>query len=174
MIAAMAPKFQLRFKPSRIAILAKQFSFGDEATIFEAGKRIAAGDYGMENFQAIVKWKSNRSIGLAQRNDPADVRDALRLAVSAKTERAAVAVLTGLRGVKVPVASAILTAIKPDQFTVIDYRALESLGISKTVLSVEFYLDYLAGCRRLARAHKVSLRTLDRALWQWSKSGKSL
>ena len=93
----------------------------------------------------------------------------LRLAVCAKTDRAAIAVLLGLQGVRVPVASAILTAIDPKRFTVVDFRALEALGSENKDLSINFYLNYLNACRRLAKKHEVTLRDLDRALWQWSK-----
>ena len=45
-----------------------------------------------------------------------------------------------------------------------------SLGIVKVPTgSVHYYLNYLTKCRELARKQNVSLRTLDRALWQWSK-----
>jgi hypothetical protein len=77
-----------------------------------------------------------------------------------------VAVLTGLIGVNVPVASAILTAIDQRRYTVIDFRALEGLGVKGIVVSINFYLEYLRFCRRCAKLSKVSLRNLDRALWQ--------
>jgi hypothetical protein len=51
---------------------------------------------------------------------------------------------------------------------VIDFRVLEALGNKIADLSVNFYLDYLAVCRRLAKEHHATLRDLDRALWQWS------
>ena len=81
----------------------------------------------------------------------------------------AVAVLTALRGVGIPMASAILTAINPERYTVLDFRALESLGIKNWRDSFAFYVTYLEACRELAARHGKSLRTLDRALWQWSK-----
>jgi hypothetical protein len=68
----------------------------------------------------------------------------------------------------VPVASAVLTAIEPERYTVIDFRALEALGSDSTDRSVNFYLAYLDFCRLLAKAHRIKLRDLDRALWQWS------
>jgi hypothetical protein len=49
-------------------------------------------------------------------------------------------------------------------------RALESLGVvGRSSYSVTFWLAYLAACRELASRHGVSIRTLDKALWQWSK-----
>ena len=66
-------------------------------------------------------------------------------------------------------ASAILRTIRPENYTVIDVRALESLGVSKTDGSVNDYLSYLWACCELASKRNVGLRTLDRPLWQWSK-----
>jgi hypothetical protein len=79
--------------------------------------------------------------------------------------------LCGLKGVGIPVASAILTMVYPDRYTIIDFRALEALGIQRGdgEETVEFYLEYLQTCRSLAQEYKIDLRTLDRALWQWSK-----
>ncbi len=77
----------------------------------------------------------------------------------------------GLSGVQVPVASAILTVMYPDKYTVIDFRALEALGVVRYTASISLYVEYLAYCRALARKCDVDLRTLDRALWQWSKEG---
>jgi hypothetical protein len=59
--------------------------------------------------------------------------------------------------------------MRPERFTVIDFRALESLGVKQAVLTVEFYLEYLGACRGLAKQHDIDIRDLDRALWQWSK-----
>ena len=90
-----------------------------------------------------MTWKSARPIGLVRSNLGKEVREALKFATTARTERVAVSVLCGLRGVNIPIASAILTAIFPERFTVIDYRALESLGVEKPALTVNYYLVYL-------------------------------
>jgi hypothetical protein len=162
--------FRLQFSPSDIPTLAKRYGEqGDEAAI-AAGRRIRSGEHDRSNIEAIFKWKTKgRGIARLLRNSDDEIADALGLALSAKTERAAIAVLLGLRGVDVPVASAILTAVDPERYTVIDFRALHALGSKSTDRSVNFYLDYLAECRQLATAHRVQLRVLDRALWQWSK-----
>jgi hypothetical protein len=51
-----------------------------------------------------------------------------------------VAVLTGLSGVEVPAASAIMTAVDPERFTIVDFRALWSLGIERMT-----YLPRISG-----------------------------
>jgi hypothetical protein len=104
-------------------------------------------------------------------NTDAQIADALRFAADTHTtERSAIEVLDSLHGVGVPIASAILTTINPARYTIIDFRALEALGVSKWPSgSVGYYLHYLRKCHELAHQYHVSLRTLDRALWQWSK-----
>lgn len=161
---------KLQFDSSLISEIAIRYSFQEDVEALEAGKKIKSGEYSRENLRKIFEWKTNgRGRSRLEKNSDEDITDALRLAVEANTDRAAIAVLTGLSGVQVAVASAILTAIDPERFTIIDFRALEALGISQSVISINFYLEYLDNCRDLAKKNNVSLRTLDRALWQWSK-----
>jgi hypothetical protein len=169
------PQFKLQFSPKDILAYAARYAYAYDEKPFAAGQKIVNGDYSRENLTAIFIWKTKgRGFSRIERNSDAEIADILRLAVEAKTERAAVAVLLGLSGVDVPVASAILTAIDQRRYTVIDFRALEALGTDSRNRSVEFYLAYLAACRSLAAEHGVELRVLDRALWQWSKEhGKS-
>lgn len=104
------------------------------------------------------------------RNGDAEIADALDLAMAARTERAAIAVLTGLSGVEIPVASAVLTVTDPDRYTILDFRALWSLHIERVgYYTAGYYLAYLAACRSIASDAGVGLRTLDKALWQYSR-----
>jgi hypothetical protein len=162
--------FELRFSPSEIRALAARYVYEDDSNAMTAGERIAAGDYTRGNLEVIFRWKTGgRGISRLRWNSDAEIMDALRLAVNARTERAAVAVLCGLRGVEIPVASAILTAIDPGRYTIIDFRALEALGVENSWHTVDSYLAYLEHCRSLARENNLGLRELDRAMWQWSK-----
>ena len=151
------------------AYLSDQSEVTRERDAFAAGVRLAAGEHNREVLLPMVRWKSERPKSLLAGNTAGDVRDALRLATSATTDRAAVAVLCGLRGVLVPVASAILTATFPARFTVIDFRALETLGVKLERPTVEHYLQCLDFCRAKAGEMALSLRDLDRALWKSSK-----
>lgn len=135
-----------------------------------AGRKIAERCFNPANLTPIIRWKSSRPTGLIGSNRDEDISDALRLAIDAKTPRSAVAVLCGLRGVDVPVASAILAMINPDKYTVIDFRALETLDVRRSSPTIDDYLDYLAFCQATAATHGVTLRNLDRALWQKSKN----
>jgi thermostable 8-oxoguanine DNA glycosylase len=162
--------FQLQFDSLLIPDLAKRYSFQEDAEAFSAGEEIRSGQHTRANLDKIFEWKTNgRGRSRLAKNTDKDIADALRLAIDAKTDRAAVAVLLGLNGVQVPVASAVLTAINPERFTIIDFRALQALSVVQPAINVDFYLAYLRKCRELAKENGVSLRTLDRALWQWSK-----
>jgi hypothetical protein len=162
--------FKLQFGPKDIARYAGQYAYAEDTNALDAGACIRRGEYARSNLETIFEWKTKgRGRSQIARNDNDEIADALRLAVSAKTDRAAMAVLTGLNGVDVPVASAILAMIDPKRYTVIDFRALEALGTDTKDRSIDFYLEYLDYCRSLATKYTVDLRTLDRALWQWSK-----
>lgn len=168
-MARRPTRFRLQFDPACISELAGRYDAVEDEPALAAGARIRNGCYTAENLGIIFKWKTrNRGVSRLQKNDPAEIADALKLAVMATTERSAVAVLRGLSGVDTPVASAILTAINPERYTIIDFRALESLGVDSPDRSLPFYLCYLRYCWAAAKEHRISLRTLDRALWQWS------
>jgi hypothetical protein len=166
-------RFVLAFHPSRIAELSSRYRNYDEEVVFAAGRRIAAGRFCIAELQTIFEWKTRgRGRSRLDLNAPEEVEDALRLALAARTERSAISVLRGLGGVDVPVASAIMTAIDPERYTILDFRALFSLGVERAFNSLSFYLAYLTACRDIATAAGVDLRTLDRALWQYSKENQ--
>jgi hypothetical protein len=163
-------EFALKFAPSEIDSLAERYGYAQDDDALLAGERIASGDYGMDNLKVIVNWKSRRRAALIDNNRDDHVAVALQFASASSTPEAmAVAVLTALHGVGIPMASAILTAINPERYTILDFRALQSLGIENWPDTIGFYVRYLDACRELAAVHGKSLRTLDRALWQWSK-----
>jgi hypothetical protein len=144
---------------------------GKEA--LEAGRAIRGGDFSVEPLRTIYIWKTGgRGKSRLERNSEAEIKEALHLASIAKEPRSAIAVLVGLSGVDVPVASAILTAMYPKKYTILDFRALEALGNRTKDRSLRFYLSYLRYCIELARKWGMPLRDLDHALWDWSKHRK--
>ena len=149
-----------------------------EKEAFEAGTAIRGGDYSLANLEAIVRWKSERVVHYLIGNSEAKIRQALALAASPETPvKQAVEALISLRGIDMPIATAILSAIAPDRYNVLDFRALEALGHARH--NVEFYAEYVEFCRRLAEQGIVkpqqelpgptALHALDRALWEWSR-----
>lgn len=61
---------------------------------------------------------------------------------------------------------ALLNGIDP----ILDVRALEALGVATTVpYTLPFWSRYVAVCRKIDDETGYGMRTIDRALWQWSK-----
>src|SRR6266545_2154402 len=85
-----------------------------------------------EEFLAMCRWKSPRATRHYRLNPPGEVRAASRAALATRSERRRLELLTNLRGVNVPLASAILTLMYPRRYGVLDIRAwqlLHALGV---------------------------------------------
>ena len=181
----MTAHFELQPSISDLGRLAEQFreEAGErerrlETEAFEAGAAIRSGDYTLGNVEAIVRWKSECAVHYLIGNSSASIRRALEVASAPEASaHEAVTALLGLHGVDLPVASAILTAIFPERYTVMDCHVLEALGYPRQ--DVHFYEDFLAFCNHMVAAGAVPqqgelagtpLRGLDRALRQWSEN----
>lgn len=93
-------------------------------------------------------------------------------------ERLVLGILTLLPGVKVRMASAILYFCFPKNYTTMDWRAWESLksfgkidGDIKNNDNFEGWKKYNGVCSQISEQYGVSLRDLDKALWEY-KGGK--
>jgi len=136
----------------------------------EVGPLVAErGHFSRNEFLQVGSWKSQRSATYMKRNSNDDIEDITRLAMGAP-ERLRHRILDLLKGVGTGMASALLAVADPDAFTVIDYRAIETLQ-QHGELGSEWpsYGHYRQRCRQIADQLDTDLRTLDRALWQWSK-----
>jgi hypothetical protein len=182
----MVAYFQLQPPETELQELAEQYwkQAGEreqelEKAAFEAGESIRNGDFTLANLEAIARWKSERVVHYLIGNSNEKIRRVLAAVTDAEAStETAVKALLELHGVDILVASAILAAIYPERYTVLDFRTLEALGHARH--DVRFYEEYLAFCNRLAESNIVKpqgdlpaptpLRTLDRALWEWSRS----
>jgi hypothetical protein len=169
------PAFELQFPAEEIEPLAARFGYTDDDACLAAGAAARArGYYARDELLTVCEWKTSRSRPKVERNDEAAVEQATRRALGSGDERERMSALISLDGVGVPTASTLLHFAFPDDYPILDVRALESLGQKgKSVYTVDFWLDYLAACRELAMRHGVSIRTFDKALWQHSKEGGS-
>lgn len=150
-----------------------------EAAAYEAGEAIRNGEFTLANIETIVRWKSERMVHYLIGNSSEAIRHALAIAADpgASAEQAVSALVT-LRGVDIGIASAIMSAIFPDRYAVLDYRALEALGHARH--DVRFYAEYNAALCHLAECAIVKpqgdlpaptpLHALERALWEWSRN----
>jgi len=178
--------FELQAAERELQQLAEQYwqRAGDkehalETAAYEAGAAIRKGDLSLVNLEIIVRWKSERVVHYLIGNSEEKIRQALAVAAAPESPtRRAVEALTGLRGIDLSVATAILSAIHPEKYAVLDFRALEALGYARH--DVRFYEEYLAFLNRLAAGGVVKaqgelpgptpLHAVERALWEWSTS----
>ena len=164
------PKIDRRF----IDVWSAKYHYPGEDHLFSVtGAAVRArGEYTRDELLQVGRWKSARATSSLAKNSDELVAAVTRTALAAPTlikHR----VLTILSGVGVPVASALLTIWKPEEFTVIDVRAISTLraaGLLQPGADLPPYVLYLDLCRRLAMDNGADLRSLDRALWQWSAS----
>jgi hypothetical protein len=165
------PTFRLQFPPEEIESLAERFPASDDRRLLAVGAQVRArGHYAREEFIEVCAWKTPRSRPRVAANRESTVIDTTRRALAGHDEATRFAALLELEGVGSPTASTLLYVAFPDEYPILDVRALESLGVkSRSTYPVSFWLAYLEACRALARDNGVSLRTLDKALWQHSK-----
>lgn len=164
--------FKLRFRESQIERwAARNEDDGSDSFASEVGPAARSrGHLTREEFCAICAWKSPRSKPLCASNSEELVQEATAMAFSAKSEELRIGALLVLRGVNWPTASVFLHFCSSDPYPVLDFRALWSLKAEQpSVYNFTFWWGYVEACRDLASRNRVSMRTLDRALWQYSK-----
>jgi hypothetical protein len=172
MTTPIIPPFRLRFPVTELPKWAAAYSYADDAGVEAIGATARMrGFYTRDEFLAVARWKTQRSQSRCARNSEALVEEATAAALRASDERLRIGTLTLLEGVSMPTASVLLHLAHKDTYPIIDDRALWSLGIETppAIYSFEFWLAYTRTCRSLAKQAGVSMRTLDRALWQFSK-----
>ena len=127
------------------------------------------------HFVRLASWKAPRQLAAYQSNRAPFVGQATRLAYQALDPRLKVHILSGLSGVSVTVAAAILHFFHPRLFPIFDVRArstLKKAGFWKRRVddaSVDAWEEYAVIMRRLARRFRVSLRDLDKALYAYDR-----
>jgi thermostable 8-oxoguanine DNA glycosylase len=163
--------FELQFPADEIRALAERYEYEDDERVRAAGEAARRrGYYTRDEFLRICAWKTGRSKSKVASNGEQEVERATRAALDAQDEAERIEALLELKGVGVPTASVLLHFAFPREYPILDVRALESLGQrGRTTYSVSYWLKYLDTCRQLSEEHGVSLRVLDKALWQNSK-----
>ncbi len=122
----------------------------------------------------MCSWKSPRPRHLYQMNSSAVIRRVSIKVFAAKCERRRIELLTSLKGVGVPTASAILTLTDPQDYGVINIRVWQLLYQYGAVatrpsgvgFSCENWLEFLERLRYWARKFNVTVRDVERALFE--------
>ena len=100
------------------------------------------------------------------------MKEVTRYALKTEYDKAAIESLTILHGVGAATASVILHFFHKKDYPILDFRALWSvslIGGDKYYYSYALWSEYVDFCREPAADAGVSMRDLDRALWQYSK-----
>ncbi len=171
-------QFRLRFPEDQIPYWAARYSYASDADLEEKiGPRSRENRYFTKpDFLAICRWKSPRIIRLCEDNSEEFIRCVTESALTTPCEELRIKAPTLLRGVQWPVASVLLHFAHEDPYPILDFRALWSLGWdldSQRDFNFEFWFAYVQFCRNLAHKSGVSMRELDRALWQYSKENQT-
>jgi hypothetical protein len=138
-----------------------------------AGVR-ARGCFTRGEFERMCRWKSPRAQHLWRRNSAARVRAVSRAVLATRSERRRMELLTGLRGVGVPIASAILTLVDPRRYGVLDIRAWQLLFATRSVaanrrgqgFTIAQWEEYLSALRHHARRLGVNARAIEFTLFE--------
>jgi len=166
-------RFRLRFPERDIPTWAARFpaSAADVRLLNEVRPAVLARGYATRSeFLAICEWKSARTRGRCASNRESAVRTITRAAFAATDEALKMDLLRLLQGVEWPTASTLFHFCDPAPYPILDYRAVWSLGISRVpAYTMDFWWGYLACTRDLATRVGLPIRTVDMALWQYSK-----
>jgi hypothetical protein len=134
----------------------------------------------VSEFEEILEWKLGKQIG-RQRDMRAANTDEIIRAVTGlaltithpdkeyelelRTD-----ILCALRGVGVPVASAVLALVFPEEYAVIDFRNWRQLfNEDKTVFFTPEYKRYMEKIRLLANELGWSVQEVDHAIWEYDR-----
>ena len=121
----------------------------------------------------LVRWKAARVVRYAERNSDADIREITQASFAASSSLVRLKFLTILHGFSWAMASALLHFIFPKECPVLDFRAINTVGGPKYYEKDEVWEEYAALCCKTAEEYGISLRKLDRALWQYDLQNPS-
>lgn len=120
-------------------------------------------------FVEIGRWKSPRTRRHYENNNPATVKEITKFSFATNNEEVMLKVLCSLNGVQYPVASAILHFAFPKKYPVMDFRAIWSLGWAQPkYYTFDFWQKYCLAIRDISKESGENIRTVDKALWQYS------
>jgi len=166
----MNPK--LLCQESELPLYAARYQYPlQETAVLDLRRTIAdRGWMTKDELRVIAQWKAPRSAGHMENNPEEYVKEITTFALGATTERARIEVLTNLDGVRWPTASVILHFFHREPYPIMDFRALWSVSVRVPAqYTFDFWWPYVRFCRDLSRRTNMDMRTLDRALWQYSK-----
>jgi len=169
----MKPK--LRFRANRIQEIASRYDYSiNEDKLTELRPKVQTRGYLLKKeLQKIAHWKAPRSSGYVKTSSDDYVHEITGLSLKARNERIRIEILTLLDGVSWPTASVILHFSHSDPYPIIDFRALWSVSLEvPSQYGFKLWWCYTEFGRTIVQKNNVDMRTLDKALWQYSKENQ--
>ncbi|RKU27133.1 hypothetical protein C6497_11930 [Candidatus Poribacteria bacterium] len=175
---------ELRFPEFEILDLAKQYlqywsrgqktfereeELMDEVLIDQVQQQ---GYLDIELLKTVALWHFPQSAHHIDSNSESDVRKITGNALEIQGEIIRLEVLTDLTGLGFKTASAVLHFFHKEKYPIINEPAMWSLSVDEADYSYEYWLKYVDFCRDHAERNSVDMRTLDRALWMYSKENQ--
>ena len=166
------PAFALQFPIQQVPEYAARYT-DDDDEVLAIGRAVRdRGHYTLDEFRRACRWKTPRSAPLVAQNTSDAVEASTRVGLSeTSSERDRFEALLSLRGVGWPTASVLLHLPYPERYPILDKRALHALGVESVPSSYGFkyWERYVTAYAQLIEQAGVDGRTLDQALWQWSR-----
>jgi len=165
----------LKFDESQIKNIADRYEYTrEESELMQlCGEIQQKGCLNKEQLQQVAKWKAPRSAGYVKKNTNDYIKEVTSFAFSTENERARIEALTILDGVSWPTASVLLHLYHKERYPILDFRALWSVNLKvPKQYKYSLWKSYVKFCREIAKRNGVSMRILDRALWQYSKENQ--
>ena len=147
-------------------------------TIFKMSKNIIENGFlNKKELIKILKWKSPRPLRFYNQNEENDIIYITKLAFSQKDDALCIHILSALKGVNYPSASAILMFYNPDRFPVLDIRVWKQLYkcnlVNENPRGINFTLDqwrkYLTVIRDLSLQYNLSARQIEKRIFDFDK-----
>lgn len=131
-------------------------------------------------FERILEWKLGQQVGrqrdLRKANTEAIIKSVTGLALTITHPdpdyqlELRIDILCALRGVAVPIASAVLALVYPEEYAVIDYRNWRQIfDETKDVFSTADYKRYMTKIRELASELGWQVQEVDHAIWKYDR-----
>ena len=169
-------KLEIKFDLECVRHWASKYEYEGENDVIQLVEEVRSQSYlTKSDLQIVANWKSPRSAGKIETNEENFVQEVTQFALKTEYDKAAIESLTVLYGVGAATASVILHFFHKKDYPILDFRALWSVSLiddDKYYYSYALWSKYVEYCRELAKKEDVSMRTLDRALWQYSKSNQ--
>ena len=131
-----------------------------------------------DQFLKIAQWKSSRPLQHYKSNSEEEIRAVTSLAFATEKDSLKIHILTALKGVSYPTASAILMFYDQTKYPVLDIRVWQQLhqaglvttnarGQNFTLKQVEEYFEVI---RKLSAALNLTARQVEKRLFDYDKA----